>query len=171
MKDVVAEIVFKPLIEKALLKFFVAFPALGFGPIGWFIKWVALKYATILVELLGQTLNMKLILFQNKELQAVYAGSQFELKSLAETHGENSEEFKNAKQRLKDIEYKIKNNEANKELESNNKELKIINENIESLNGDISTLNNELEKINIKKLKEDLQEEVNDVANTKIIIP
>ncbi|MCH8329243.1 MAG: hypothetical protein IIB81_02525, partial [Nanoarchaeota archaeon] len=80
------------------------------------------------------------------------------------------DDFKNAKQRLNDIEYKIKNNEANKELESNNKELKIINENIESLNGDISTLNNELEKINIKKLKEDLQEEVNDVANTKIII-
>jgi len=80
------------------------------------------------------------------------------------------DDFKNAKTRLNDIKSKIENNDFKKDFDSLNTELKNINQNIENLNNKILNLNNEIEKIDIVKLKENLQNEINDVTSVSITI-
>lgn len=80
------------------------------------------------------------------------------------------DDFRNTKKRLNDVKYETENNNSKKNLDSLNDELKNINQNIENLNNNIADASNELEKINIEKSKEDLQDEINDVANAKITV-
>ena len=80
------------------------------------------------------------------------------------------DDFKNLKERLNALEQDIMNNNSKNELESKNNELKKINQNIEDVNNRIVNINHELGKIDIEKLKENLQKEVSDLINVRIIL-
>jgi len=78
--------------------------------------------------------------------------------------------FKNLNEKLDKIKLLIETNKSNNELNNYNKELSHIKLNIENLNNNITNISSELGKIDIEKLKENLQEEVNDVTNTKVVL-
>ena len=79
-------------------------------------------------------------------------------------------DFKNLNEKLGKIKSEITNNRAKNDLEFYNKELSCIKLNIENLSSNITNISNELEKINIEKLKENLQEEINNAANARVTI-
>ncbi len=78
--------------------------------------------------------------------------------------------YNKLKEKLNEIKTLIENNKSNNELKIKNKELESIKLNIENLNNNILSLNNELKKIDIGKLKESLQEEINNVVRAKVVI-
>lgn len=80
------------------------------------------------------------------------------------------DDFAITKKRLNEIKLEIETNNSKKDLYSLNLELININQNIENINNKIISLNNELEKINIERLKENLQDEINDATNVRIIL-
>ena len=96
IEDAVNNIVLKPLVEAALKKLFAAFPVLAVGPIGWFINWVVMKYAVILMGEINGAIHMQRIVLKNKKLHSFYADSQFKLHVIAKQKGIEAEEFKNA---------------------------------------------------------------------------
>ena len=80
------------------------------------------------------------------------------------------DDFAIAKKRLNEIKSDIESDNSKKDLHSLNLESIDINQNIENINNKIISLNDELEKINIERLKENLQDEINDVTNVRIIL-
>ena len=68
------------------------------------------------------------------------------------------------------INSEAENNDAKRQLDSYNKELDSIKYQIESIKNKISTSDYELEKIDIGKLKKNLQEEIRNALNEKVII-
>lgn len=80
------------------------------------------------------------------------------------------DDYLNTKKSLSDITSEIENNISKKDLDSSNNELTAINQDIENLNNKISNISNEVEKINVDKLKENLQNEINDALDSRITI-
>lgn len=78
--------------------------------------------------------------------------------------------YKNLKEKLSGVNASIKNNGAKNELEALNDELKGIDKDIEGINNKIANISNEIGKINIAQLNKNLQQEINEAFNEKIVI-
>lgn len=80
------------------------------------------------------------------------------------------DDFIDAKKMMDELAIKIESNNSRKALDSLNEELKNIKGNIEKSNNQVFMFNKELERIDIGKLKEELQKDINNLANAKIIL-
>ena len=78
--------------------------------------------------------------------------------------------YKDIEERLGRINSGTENNDAKRQLDDYNKELDSIKDKIESIKNNISMDNYELEKIDIDKLKKNLQEEIRNALNEKVIL-
>ena len=80
------------------------------------------------------------------------------------------ERYKNIEEILGRINSETGSNDAKKQLDDYNKELDNIKDRIENIKNKITIDNHELEKIGIDKLKKNLQEEIRNALNEKVII-
>ena len=80
------------------------------------------------------------------------------------------ERRKETEEALEKISSDMEDNDAKKQLEHYNKELGNINDMIENIKNKIIADTNELERIDIGKLKKNLQEEIRNALNQKVIL-
>ncbi len=126
--------------------------------------------------------DLKIIKILN-ELEKNLVGNKLELdtkkseKTLSKIKDLTNDYFSNLqnnynkyKNKINELKLSIENNKSNNGLKLKNKELDITKLNIANISNNISKLNNELEKINIEKLKENLQNKINEIISVKITI-
>lgn len=80
------------------------------------------------------------------------------------------DDFISIKKKLNDLEEKIKTNIPKKNFYLLNTELKNINQNIDEFNNKILGLNNEMGKIDVGGLIENLQNDINNALNVRVIL-
>jgi len=135
-------------------------------PVITLIKDVDFKILKILDSLRNAIERNELELDEKKKVKAIEKINELDVVYFSKL----KEDYKEAKKILNDIKLGIETNNSKKELDSLNIELKNINRDIDNLNNNIVATNNELEKINIEKLKENLQNKINDEVNVKITL-
>jgi len=99
----------------------------------------------------------KKVLSKTKELDKEYFSS-------------SQSKYKEIKEKLGKVTADIRNSKTKKHLDDSADKLKILEGKIESLNNKISILNNEIEKIDSDKLRQGLQEKINNKLNEKITL-
>ena len=161
------------VLEKAMKKYAkISFENENFimeyldNPIIALIKDAELKISLILDNLKNSIGRDELGLEEKKKDKSM--GKINELDSVYLT--KLKDDFINAGERLNGLKAEIENNNLRKALDSLNEGLKNVNGNIENISNEITNLNNELGKINIGKLKEELQVEIKNLTNARIIL-
>lgn len=99
--DLFKELVWDNLVNAALIELFVAFPALGWGPFGVFIRWLVHKYADKLYVASKTFLDIQRVVFKNEKLQREYDSASAKLKIIAHGNGINSDQFRSAREDAK----------------------------------------------------------------------
>lgn len=136
------------------------------NPIAALIKDADLKISAILENLKNSINTDGLGLEEKKKNKSIDKINEIDSVYLTKI----KDDFITAGKRLNDLKAEIEKNNSRKTLDTLNKELKNTNGIIEEINNKIMNLNSELGKINIEKLKENLQKEINDLLNVKIIL-
>ncbi len=95
--DFFKELAWEPLLKGLLAKLFTAVPLLGWGPIGYVITFLVMKYGDQLYEAFKLLVEVKTIKFVNKALQKDYDTASLSLKIIAEQKGIASEDYKKAR--------------------------------------------------------------------------
>lgn len=94
--DLFKELIWDAAVKMALEKLFAKVAFLAWGPFGAAITWIVEKYGDELYEIIHTYIDLKLIVFRNKELLARYADASVRLK-LAAAGGLDTPEFRKAR--------------------------------------------------------------------------
>lgn len=98
LQDNFKELVWSEIVQAELRQLFSAVPFLGWGPIGYVISVIALKWAERLYKQFCTTVNVQMIELRNEAQENVYATASAELNIIAAQKGIESNEFKAARE-------------------------------------------------------------------------
>jgi|WetSurMetagenome_2_1015567.scaffolds.fasta_scaffold559515_2 hypothetical protein len=91
--DIFKELVWDNLVKATLTEIFVAVPLLGWGPIGFVITSLAVKYSDKLYNGINKVVDVKAIALKDEILKREYDSASIKLKIIANSYGINSSEF------------------------------------------------------------------------------
>ena len=91
-------LVWDNLVKAAIKRVFMAVPFLAIGPLGVITKFIIIKIANKIYEVLKETVDLQLIVFKNYRLKKEFDRASVMLKIIAQGKGVDSNEFKDARE-------------------------------------------------------------------------
>jgi hypothetical protein len=95
--DVFQSLVWDELVKLAITQIVGLAPFLAWGPISFIVGKVVTYIAGVLYEALKETINFQVIILKHEAHHKAFVTAQLALRSIAETKGIDSDEFKNAR--------------------------------------------------------------------------
>ena len=99
--DLFKEIAWDELVKLALAKLFEKFAFLSFWPVSAIVSWIVIHFTNILYVALDELVDLKMILFRNREAWENFSKASVVLMLKLDEFGKDSEEYKNAKANAK----------------------------------------------------------------------
>lgn len=99
--DLFKSLVWDNLVKAALGRLFAAIPFLGWGPVGYVVTWIVVKYTDLFYEAMKELVDLQLIVFKNELAKKEYTIAAIHLRELAKTLGDQSDEFLKAREEAK----------------------------------------------------------------------
>ena len=97
LKNLFKSLVWDNLVKTAISKVFIAVPFLALGPLGKLTSWLLTKFAKKLYLQFEEVVDLKHIVYLNKDLRKEFDRASVKLKILAREVGIESNEFKKAR--------------------------------------------------------------------------
>jgi len=101
--DAFKNLLWDSFVKATLFKLFTAVPLLGWGPFGMIITFFVSKYSNQLYEAVKYMINVELIVLKNYEAKKSYDIARIKLSILYHSKGQDSQEFKDAREIHKNI--------------------------------------------------------------------
>jgi hypothetical protein len=95
--DLFKNLVWDVWVKAVLGRLFAAVPLFGWGPIGFFVTSMVMKFTDALYSSIKEFINIEAIEFRNKEFGKAYATASVKLKIIAREKGIDSPEFRSAR--------------------------------------------------------------------------
>ena len=96
--DYFKDLIISQAVKYAVKKLILKFAWMSWGPIPYLVMWLAEKVITETYEFWDEHFDLKQIAFKNKEAHTQWVSSNVQLAVIAMTAGENSDEFKKARE-------------------------------------------------------------------------
>jgi len=93
------DMVWTPAVRLALEHVIASSAILSWGPIGTIVTLVVIHFADIFYDFMAKVIDMKKSVFVNHKNQMAFDKASLELMELADTVGEDSEEFKRQREK------------------------------------------------------------------------
>ena len=101
MPNIFKALIWDMLVRGAISKLVLKVPLLGWGPIGIILNHFVFKFTDIMYEAANDYVELEKIFIKNKAIESKFSEASFSLKSISLRYGQDSEEFKNARNKFK----------------------------------------------------------------------